>query len=72
MPRKIRELRADLRRGGFRIRPGHGSHERWTHPLVPGRVTLSGGDGDDAQRYQERQIAKALKALADAQRRQQP
>ena len=72
MPRKIKELRADLRRAGFRLRPGHGSHERWTHPLVRGRVTLSGGDGDDAQHYQEQQVARALEVLADAQRRQQP
>lgn len=72
MPRKIRELRADLKREGFRLRPGHGSHERWTHPLVTGRVTLSGQTGDDADHYQEEDVAEALAALAAAQRRLNP
>jgi predicted RNA binding protein YcfA (HicA-like mRNA interferase family) len=50
MPRKLRQLRAELRRAGCYIYSQKGSHERWTHPLDPTyRTTLSGHDGDDAQ-----------------------
>lgn len=60
MPRKIRELRADLRKAGFSFRPGKGSHTVWTHVALPGfAVTLSGHDGDDADRYQEILIQNA-------------
>jgi predicted RNA binding protein YcfA (HicA-like mRNA interferase family) len=69
MPRKIRELKADLRRAGFIEQPGKGSHAGWRHPLVPGKVTLSGNDGDDAQRYQERDVRDALAQLRDVGRR---
>jgi hypothetical protein len=57
MPRKIRELRADLRRASFVWRPGKGSHGVWTHPLHPDvRISLAGNDGDDAKEYQERDV----------------
>ena len=49
MPRKIRQLEADLRREGFARQPGKGSHRRYMHPLYPGHVTLSGQEGDDAK-----------------------
>jgi len=55
MPRKVRELKADLRRAGFTERPGKGSHTVWTHPRASGRVTVSGHDGDDARPYQEQE-----------------
>lgn len=60
MPRKIRELKAELRRADFAVRSGKGSHTVWKHPLGRERVTLAGGDGDDAQGYQERQVRAAL------------
>jgi predicted RNA binding protein YcfA (HicA-like mRNA interferase family) len=34
MPKKIRELKAMLRKAGFRWRPGKGSHTIWEHPLA--------------------------------------
>lgn len=36
MPRKIRELKAQIIREGFVYLPkrGKGSHERWRHPLL--------------------------------------
>ena len=34
MPRKLRELRADLRRAGFHNRGGKGDHQNWEHPRV--------------------------------------
>jgi len=65
MPPKIRELKAALRRAGFGERPGKGSHTVWSHPLLAQRLTLSGGDGDDAKRYQERDVREAI-AMAQA------
>ena len=69
MPRKIRELKADLRRAGFVSEPGKGSHTGWRHPLLPDKVTLSGSDGDDAKPYQEKQLRAILEKLRDAERR---
>ena len=60
MPRKIRELKADLVRSGFLLRLGKGDHTHWTHPRLRGlRVTLAGHDGDDAKRYQEADVREA-------------
>ena len=44
MPRKLRELRAELRRAGFAIARVAGSHETWRHPNGQ-RVVLAGADG---------------------------
>ncbi|WIG58443.1 MAG: hypothetical protein OJF49_001189 [Ktedonobacterales bacterium] len=71
MPRKVRELEAELRKEGFIRRPGKGSHRRWTHALYPGHVALSGQEGDDAKSYQEREVRNAIQTVRDA-RRQQP
>jgi predicted RNA binding protein YcfA (HicA-like mRNA interferase family) len=57
MPRKIRQLIADLRGAGFLIDRQKGSHRQFKHPSFPGIVTLSGAEGDDAKTYQERQVA---------------
>ena len=60
MPRKIRELIADLERHGFVNRGGKGSHRNFTHPRVVRPVTISGDAGDDAKRYQEKAIKAAI------------
>ncbi len=60
MPRKIRELIAELRKAGFSLDRQKGSHRQFKHPSVEGVVPLSGGEGDDAHIYQERQVAKAI------------
>jgi predicted RNA binding protein YcfA (HicA-like mRNA interferase family) len=70
MPRKIRELKADLRRAGFEEAAGKGSHTRWRHPLVADTLTLSGHDGADARPYQERQLRTILVKVLEARRRQ--
>ena len=61
MPRKVRELIADLERAGFYLRKNKsgGSHRRYQHPKGP-RVTLSGKRGDDAHQYQEKEVKKAI------------
>ncbi len=62
MPQKIRQLKATLSKAGFNRRPGKGSHTIWKHPAGV-RVDLSGNDGDDAKRYQEKDVRDALKKL---------
>ena len=59
MPRKVRELEADLRRAGFVNRGGKGSHRNYVHPSGT-IVVIAGSAGADAQSYQERQVAVAL------------
>lgn len=60
MPRKIRELVAELERHGFVDRGGKGSHRNFTHPRVVRPVTLSGDAGADAKIYQERAVRAAI------------
>jgi len=62
MPRKVRQLIADLEEVGFVNRGGKGSHRNFTHPQGL-RVTLSGGAGDDAKHYQERDVRRAVAAV---------
>ena len=61
MPRKIRQLIADLQKAGFVNRGGKGSHRNFTHAKGQ-RVTLSGKEGDDAKRYQEREVSEKIAA----------
>jgi predicted RNA binding protein YcfA (HicA-like mRNA interferase family) len=55
MPKKIRELIALLKQAGFVDRGGKGSHRNFMHPSGV-RVTLSGGFGNDALPYQEKEV----------------
>jgi predicted RNA binding protein YcfA (HicA-like mRNA interferase family) len=61
MPRKIRELIADLRRAGFALEPARGSHRKFRHPRGA-TVILSGhNEGADARPYQEKQIKQKIR-----------
>lgn len=60
MPRKIRQLIADLDQAGFARTHQVGSHRKYEKNGIT--VMLSGGKGDDAKKYQEKQIRKAIKA----------
>jgi predicted RNA binding protein YcfA (HicA-like mRNA interferase family) len=59
MPRKVRQLMADLEKAGFMNRGGKGSHRNFIHPSGA-RVTISGQPGQDAQHYQERQVRRQI------------
>jgi len=62
MAKKIRELKAMLRKAGFASRPGKGNHSVWSHPKLSGRsVTVSGNDGYDAPEYLEKQVKQAIR-----------
>jgi predicted RNA binding protein YcfA (HicA-like mRNA interferase family) len=65
MPRKIRELVADLLADGFAevAGGGKGSHRKFVHERYPGAVTISGQAGDDAKPYQEKQVRRALEII---------
>jgi predicted RNA binding protein YcfA (HicA-like mRNA interferase family) len=66
MPPKIRQLKSSLNKAGFYYRSGKGSHTVWYHPLYPDiEITLSGHDGDDADKYQIKQINNALKRTGE-------
>lgn len=39
---------------------GKGSHSKWAHARVARKVVVSGKDGEDAKRYQEKDVARAV------------
>jgi len=59
MPKKIRELIRNLKNAGFLNRGGKGSHRNFKHPSGA-NITISGNPGDDAKKYQERDVEKAI------------
>ncbi len=59
MPRKVRELIAELQRAGFSNRGGKGSHRNFRH--IDGvDITISGKAGSDAKKYQEKTVRTAI------------
>ena len=64
MPRKVRQLIADLEKAGFANRSGKGSHRNFIHPKGL-RATVSGHAGDDAKHYQERDVRRALEMVKE-------
>ena len=64
MPRKVRQLIAELERAGFRNRGAKGSHRNFVHPKGA-RLVLSGKAGEDARNYQERDVRRALEWVKD-------
>ena len=61
VPRKIRQLIADLRQAGFeQVKGGKGSHRKFRHAKLQGKILLSGTDGEDALHYQENQVRNAI------------
>ena len=64
MPPKIRELIKDLESAGFVNRGGKGSHRNFRH-LKGVNITLSGSPGQDAKRYQIRDVKRAIEMIDD-------
>jgi predicted RNA binding protein YcfA (HicA-like mRNA interferase family) len=65
MPRKIRQLKADLRKAGAYLVTQEGSHTKWKHPLVPASTLILSGH-DDAKPHQERAVRNLLQEIAEA------
>ncbi|HWS83522.1 MAG TPA: type II toxin-antitoxin system HicA family toxin [Ktedonobacteraceae bacterium] len=62
MPEKIRKLKSKLRKAGFVERPAKGSHTVFYDPSDRmNKVTFAGQDGDDADKYQIKDVRDALK-----------
>nr|WP_222932329.1 type II toxin-antitoxin system HicA family toxin [Allochromatium humboldtianum] len=55
----------NLKCAGFTeiVGAGKGSHRKFVHPNYPSVVTVSGHSGDDAKRYQERDVAQAIEMV---------
>ena len=43
---------------------GKGSHRKFRHGRMAGSLILSGGDGEDARHYQEKQVRNAIREAA--------
>lgn len=65
MPKKIRELLKLYMKAGAEIDmgSGKGSHRTIKHPSLSGCLIVSGKDGDDAKRYQEKDLEIFLKMI---------
>lgn len=69
MPPKIRELITKLERNGFISRGGKGSHRNFEHPLCSKIVTISGKGGNDAKKYQLKQVSEAIQEVKENEKR---
>ena len=64
MPRKVRELVADLETAGWILTPGgKGSHRKFAHARSARKVVLSGANGADAHHYQEKLVKAAIREV---------
>lgn len=53
-----------LTQAGFVMYQGKGDHTKWSHPKDPNLlVVVSGNDGRDAKKYQEKQVAEAIEKV---------
>jgi predicted RNA binding protein YcfA (HicA-like mRNA interferase family) len=60
-----------LLEAGFTYRLGKGSHTNWYHPLLAGKVTLSGKDSSDAKAYQEKDVNNAIQRIEESRKAQE-
>jgi len=60
VPRKLRELIADLKRAGFVQEPARGSHRKFRHPKGVTAVLSGHSEGMDALPYQERHVRQVI------------
>jgi predicted RNA binding protein YcfA (HicA-like mRNA interferase family) len=64
MPRKIRELIADLEKAAWlHTGGGKGSHRKFAHPDSQRKIILSGSSGADAHHYQEKLVKAAVREV---------
>jgi len=64
MPRKIRQLIADLESAGWTlVDGGKGSHRKFSHVRSKRKLILSGQTGADALHYQEKQVKQAIREI---------
>jgi predicted RNA binding protein YcfA (HicA-like mRNA interferase family) len=66
VPRKIRQLIADLEQAGFARIPTKSSHRKYRHASGI-TVVISGQSGADAHHYQEKDVQRAVVATKESQ-----
>lgn len=64
MPRKMRQLIADLEHAGFMQIPTKSSHRKYRHATGT-TVVISGQSGADAHYYQEKDVHRAIVAIKE-------
>jgi len=64
VPRKLRQLIADLELAGFAHVSTKGSHRKFRH-ATGATVILSGQTGADAHHYQEKDIKRAIASIKE-------
>ena len=69
MPPKIRQLIAELERNGFTNRGGKGRHRNFLHPLCSKPVSISGKEGNDAKKYQIKEVKEAVEEVKENEKR---
>lgn len=72
MPRKVHELRAELRKEGVTTSRQAGSHETWDTKMPGIAIHLAGHGGVDAKDYQEKQVRESIRAVRAALKGKQP
>jgi predicted RNA binding protein YcfA (HicA-like mRNA interferase family) len=60
VPRKLRELIADLERAGFVQESARGTHRKFRHPTGVTAILSGHRQGADALPYQERHVRHAI------------
>ncbi len=60
MPRKIRQLIADLESAGFAHVSTKGSHRKFNHAPTDTTIILPGAAGADAKHYMEKDVRRAI------------
>jgi len=64
MPRKLRELIAELEKAGWVLTSGgKGSHRKFAHRRSTRKIILSGATGADAHHYQEKLVKAAIREV---------
>jgi len=55
---KVRAMKKLLRQAGWEYESTRGDHHHFTHPSIPGKLTVPGNDGDELARGTEKSILK--------------
>ena len=56
-----------LLKAGCVCEQAKGSHTKWSHYLLSYKITLSGKDGSDAKRYQEKDVKDFIRDIKEVQ-----
>jgi predicted RNA binding protein YcfA (HicA-like mRNA interferase family) len=72
MPRKLRQLIADLERAGFVHEPGRGSHRKFRHANGTTAILSGHNVGVDAKTYQEKHVRLKIEESKKTAKEEKP